>query len=36
MTNFNLSEWALRHQSLVRYFIVVLALVGLWSYRSLG
>ena len=36
MTRFNLSEWALKNQSLVRYFILVLALIGIWSYRSLG
>ena len=35
-SRFNLSEWALRNQSLVRYFVIVLALVGIWSYRSLG
>ena len=36
MTRFNLSEWALRNQSLLRYFIVVLALLGVWSYLGLG
>jgi multidrug efflux pump len=36
MSQFNLSEWALKNQSIVRYFIVVLALVGILSYRSLG
>lgn len=36
MSRFNLSEWALRNQSIVRYFIVVLALVGVLAYRSLG
>ncbi len=36
MNQFNLSEWALKNQSVVRYFIVVLALVGILSYRSLG
>jgi multidrug efflux pump len=36
MTRFNLSEWALRNQSLVRYFIVVLAALGVWSYFGLG
>jgi len=36
MTRFNLSEWALRNQSLVRYFIVVLAIAGIVAYRSLG
>jgi len=36
MTRFNLSEWALRNQSLLRYFIVVLALAGIWAYAGLG
>ena len=36
MSRFNLSEWALRNQSLLRYFIVVLALLGVWSYVGLG
>jgi len=36
MSRFNLSEWALRNQSLLRYFIVVLALLGVWSYLGLG
>lgn len=33
---FNLSEWALRHQPLVRFLIVLLALVGVLSYQKLG
>lgn len=33
---FNLSEWALAHQTLVLYFMVVLALVGVGSYLRLG
>jgi multidrug efflux pump len=36
MTRFNLSEWALRNQPLLRYFIVVLAVLGVWSYLGLG
>ncbi len=36
MTRFNLSEWALKNQSLLRYFIVLLALAGIWSYIGLG
>jgi len=36
MTKFNLSEWALKNQSLLRYFIVLLALAGIWSYTGLG
>ncbi len=33
---FNLSEWALAHQTLVLYFMVVLAVVGVGSYVKLG
>ncbi|HVI25235.1 MAG TPA: efflux RND transporter permease subunit [Xanthomonadaceae bacterium] len=33
---FNLSEWALRNRALVVYAMVVLALVGAWSYRHLA
>ena len=33
---FNLSEWALSHQTLVLYFMVVLALIGVGSYVKLG
>ncbi len=33
---FNLSEWALRHQPLVRYLIVLLAVVGALAYQTLG
>ena len=33
---FNLSEWALAHQTLVLYFMVVLAAVGVVSYLRLG
>jgi len=36
MNRFNLSEWALRNQPLLRYFIVVLAVLGVWSYLGLG
>ncbi|MFT4256766.1 MAG: efflux RND transporter permease subunit [Pseudoxanthomonas sp.] len=36
MRRFNLSEWALTHRSLVLYAMIVLALVGAWSYRHLG
>ena len=35
-SRFNLSEWALRHRSLVLYLIVVFALVGFLSYERLG
>jgi multidrug efflux pump len=33
---FNLSEWALANRTLVVYAMLVLALVGAWSYRRLG
>ena len=32
----HLSEWGLRHQSLVLFFMAALTLIGLASYRSLG
>ncbi|MCB1577126.1 MAG: efflux RND transporter permease subunit, partial [Xanthomonadales bacterium] len=36
MPSFNLSSWALRNQALVLYSIILLAIIGIWSYRSLG
>jgi len=33
---FNLSEWALAHEKLVLYFIIVLAAIGVGSYVKLG
>ena len=33
---FNLSEWALSHQTLVLYFMVVLAAIGIGSFLRLG
>jgi len=36
LRRFNVSEWALAHQSLVLYFMVVLAVVGVGSYLRLG
>src|SRR6478609_3930189 len=36
MSHFNLSAWALRNQALLRYFIVVLGVLGVWSYIGLG
>ncbi len=35
-TNFNLSEWALRHRSLVWYFMAIFAVMGVVSYLNLG
>lgn len=36
MTRFNLSDWALRHRSLVWYFMLVATVMGLFSYFNLG
>ncbi|MEO6366337.1 MAG: efflux RND transporter permease subunit [Luteimonas sp.] len=36
MANFNLSEWALRHRSLVIYAMLVMAVAGVLSYKNLG
>ena len=35
-TGFNLSEWALRHRSLVWYFMGIFAVMGVASYLNLG
>ena len=34
--DFNLSEWALRNRALVLYAMVVLAVIGYFSYQRLG
>ena len=36
MKKLNLSEWALRNSSLVRYLMIVLMVAGLFSYTQLG
>ncbi|WP_149195772.1 efflux RND transporter permease subunit [Luteimonas suaedae] len=36
MTRFNLSEWALGNRGLVLYAMLVVAIVGTWSYLRLG
>ncbi|WP_158812611.1 efflux RND transporter permease subunit [Methylocapsa sp. S129] len=36
MNSFNLSDWALRHKSLVWYFMLVALIAGVMSYRGLG
>ncbi|MFC0219658.1 multidrug efflux pump subunit AcrB [Pseudochelatococcus lubricantis] len=36
MKGFNLSEWALRHRSLVIYFMIVAVAAGLLSFQRLG
>ena len=36
MNRFNLSEWALRHRSLLIYFMLVIVIAGIGSYLRLG
>lgn len=36
MSRFNLSAWALRHQALVLFFILVVAAAGVYAYVNLG
>ena len=36
MTSFNLSDWALRHRSLIWYFMIAFMVAGLFSYLQLG
>ena len=36
MRRFNLSDWAVHHQALVLFFIVALAIAGVFSYQRLG
>jgi len=36
MTDFNLSDWALKHRSLVWYFMLVSSVMGAFSYFNLG
>ena len=36
MNRFNLSEWALRHRSLVAYFMLMIVVAGVASYLTLG
>jgi multidrug efflux pump subunit AcrB len=36
MKSFNLSEWALRHRSLLWYFMIVFSVAGFFSYLNLG
>ena len=33
---FNLSEWALRHKGLVLYLMILLGIVGIYSYSKLA
>ena len=34
--NFNLTEWAIRHRSLLIYFMLVVVVAGVGSYLRLG
>ncbi|HVO01236.1 MAG TPA: efflux RND transporter permease subunit, partial [Candidatus Cybelea sp.] len=36
MKHFNLTDWAIRHRSLVTYFMIVIAIAGIGSYLRLG
>lgn len=36
MSPFNLSDWALKHQTLVLYFMLILTAIGVVSYTKLG
>jgi multidrug efflux pump subunit AcrB len=36
MSRFNLSAWAIRHRSLMAFFMIMVVLAGVMSYRTLG
>ena len=36
MNGFNLSEWAIRHRSLVTFFMLMIVVAGIGSYLWLG
>jgi multidrug efflux pump len=36
VSRFNLSDWALRHTALVRFFMIALAIMGVLAYQRLG
>ena len=36
MSQFNLSAWALRNKTLVQFIMIVLAVIGIFSYQRLG
>jgi multidrug efflux pump len=36
MSQFNLSAWALKNRTLVQFIMIVLALIGIFSYQRLG
>ena len=34
--NFNLSEWALKNKGLILYFMLLLGIIGMYSYSKLS
>ena len=36
MKQFNLAEWALKHKSIIYYFMAVLLTFGIFSYNHMG
>ena len=36
MSDFNLSDWALRHKSIVVYLMLISAVADLWAWGKLG
>ena len=36
MSDFNLSDWALRHRSFVWFLVIVVAVAGAFTYTRLG
>ena len=36
MNRFNLSEWSLKHQSLVLYLLIVLMIAGFFAFTKLA
>ncbi len=36
MKQFNLAEWALKHKSIIYYFMAVLLTFGIFSYSQMG
>jgi multidrug efflux pump len=36
MTSFNLSDWALKHRSLIWHFMIAFMVAGLFAYLQLG
>lgn len=36
MNKFNITEWALEHKSLVYFFVILVLIMGIYSYQNLG